>query len=40
LDRLKGIETLKAIKKGHFQRTQVGVLNEIILVANLFDKAA
>lgn len=37
---LKGIETLRAIKKGHFENNQTGVLNEIAFVAGLFDEAA
>jgi IS6 family transposase len=37
---LKGIETFRAIKKGHLQDNQIGVINEISFVANLFDEAA
>ncbi len=37
---LKGIETLRAIKKGHFANNETGVHNETEFVANLFDEAA
>jgi IS6 family transposase len=37
---LKGIETHRAIKKGHFADNQPGVLNEIAFVASLFQDAA
>lgn len=37
---LKGIETLRAIKKGHFANNETGVLKEMELVKNLFDEAA
>ena len=36
---LKGIETHRAIKKGHFANNETGVLNEISFVANLFKKS-
>lgn len=37
---LKGIETHRAIKKGHFANTELGVLNEVRFVAELFNSAA
>ena len=37
---LKGIETLRAIKKGHFAKSETGVLKEMEFVKNLFDEAA
>ncbi len=37
---LKGIETLRAIKKGHFENNEPGVRNEIAFVADLFKRAA
>ena len=37
---LKGIETHRAIKKGHFANYQPGVLNEIAFVPGLFQDAA
>ena len=37
---LKGIETIRAIKKGHFANNQTGVLKEIEFVGNLFEDAA
>jgi IS6 family transposase len=37
---LKGIETHRAIKKGHFSGNETGVLNEIAFVENLFPTAA
>lgn len=37
---LKGVETHRAIKKGHFARNKPGVLKEIALVADLFKTAA
>lgn len=37
---LKGIETHRAIKKGHLANNEPGILNEIAFVANLFDAAA
>jgi len=37
---LKGIETHRAIKKGHFANNEPGVLNEIAFVNGLFKEAA
>nr|WP_254684983.1 IS6 family transposase [Tateyamaria omphalii] len=37
---LKGIETHRSIKKGHFANNEPGVLNEVAFVAALFEKAA
>ena len=37
---LKGIETLRAIKKGHFANNETGVLKEMGFVNNLVDEAA
>jgi len=37
---LKGIETHRAIKKGHFERNKPGVLNEVTFVAGLFKNTA
>ena len=37
---LKGIETHRAIKKGHFANNELGVLNEVRFVADLFNSAA
>jgi transposase, IS6 family len=37
---LKGIETLRAIKKGHFANNGTGVHNKIEFVSNLFNEAA
>ncbi len=36
---LKEIETLRAIKKGHFESNHPGVLNEVAFVAGLFKNA-
>nr|WP_239480012.1 transposase [Actibacterium sp. 188UL27-1] len=37
---LKGIETHRAIKKGHFANNEPGVLTEVAFVANLFKATA
>ncbi|PIE12400.1 MAG: hypothetical protein CSA70_09615 [Rhodobacterales bacterium] len=37
---LKGIETHRAIKKGHFAANEPGIQNEIAFVADLFKTAA
>jgi IS6 family transposase len=37
---LKGVETLRGIKKGHFANNETGVLKEMEFVNNLFDEAA
>jgi len=37
---LKGIDTYRAIKKGHFAQNPKGVLNEIAFVSNLFQEVA
>ena len=37
---LKGIETHRGIRKGHFANNEPGVLNEVVFVANLFAAAA
>lgn len=34
---LKGVETFRAIRVGHFHGCQPGVLNEICFVRNLFE---
>ena len=39
-EHMKGIERLRAIKKGHLANNETGVLNEIVFAADLFDKVA
>ncbi|MGD1884575.1 MAG: DDE-type integrase/transposase/recombinase [Paracoccaceae bacterium] len=37
---LKGIETHRGIRKGHFADNEPGILNEVAFIANLLEAAA
>ena len=37
---LSGIETFRTIRKGQFETSKVGAINEIAFIANLFPVAA